>query len=83
MALVDLSDPSEPVVLNAAPVGVGTEGIKFFHVGNRLLVACASEVSGTVSILEVVFSRPLQDAPEPCDSFLTHVSTSRSGPVTS
>lgn len=55
VALVDLSDPSEPVVLNAAPVGVGPEGIKFFHVGNRLLVACASEVSGTVSILEVVF----------------------------
>jgi DNA-binding beta-propeller fold protein YncE len=55
VALVDVSDPSEPVVLNAAPVGVGPEGIKFFHVGNRLLVACASEVSGTVSILEVVF----------------------------
>ena len=43
------------VVLNATPVGVGPEGIKFFHVGNRLLVACANEVSGTVSILEVVF----------------------------
>ena len=55
VALVDVSDPSEPVVLNAAPVGVGPEGIKFFHVGNRLLVACANEVSGTVSILEVVF----------------------------
>ena len=55
VALVDVSDPSEPVVLNATPVGVGTEGIKFFHVGNRLLVACANEVSGTVSILEVVF----------------------------
>ena len=65
VALVDVSDPSEPVVLNATPVGVGTEGIKFFHVGDRLLVACANEVSGTVQSSKLCFSRPLQNAPEP------------------
>ena len=54
VALVDVSDPTAPLVLDVAPVGVGPEGIKFFRVRNRLFVASANEVSGTVSILEVV-----------------------------
>jgi DNA-binding beta-propeller fold protein YncE len=55
VALIDVSDPTQPVVTDAAPVGIGPEGIKFFRAGERLLVACSNEVSGTVSILEVVF----------------------------
>jgi DNA-binding beta-propeller fold protein YncE len=55
VALIDVSDPTNPVVLDIAPVGVGPEGIKFFRVGSRLFVAAANEVSGTVSLLEVVF----------------------------
>jgi len=34
-------------------VGTGPEDVKFFSRGNRLFVAVANEVSGTVSILEV------------------------------
>ncbi len=55
VALVDLSDPLDPIVIDIAPVGIGPEGIKFFRVGPRLFVASANEVSGTVSILEVIF----------------------------
>jgi DNA-binding beta-propeller fold protein YncE len=54
VALVDVSDVTAPLVIAIAPVGVGPEGVKFFRVGNRLFVASANEVSGTVSILEVV-----------------------------
>ena len=54
VALVDVSNPTAPLVIDVAPVGVGPEGIKFFRVRNRLFVASANEVSGTVSILEVV-----------------------------
>jgi len=54
VALVDVSDPTAPLVIDVEPVGVGPEGIKFFRVRNRLFVAAANEVSGTVSILEVV-----------------------------
>jgi hypothetical protein len=55
VALIDVSDPTKPSVLNVAPVGTGPEGIKFFQVDRRLFVASANEVAGTVSILEVVF----------------------------
>jgi uncharacterized protein len=55
VALIDISDPTKPTVIDIAPVGTGPEGIKFLHAGNRLFVAVANEVSGTVSILEVVF----------------------------
>lgn len=55
VALIDVSDPTAPDVIALTPVGTGPEGIKFFRVGNRLFVASANEVSGTVSILEVVF----------------------------
>jgi DNA-binding beta-propeller fold protein YncE len=55
VALINVDDPRAPAVLDVAPVGVGPEGTKFFHSGNRLFVATANEVSGTVSILEVVY----------------------------
>jgi DNA-binding beta-propeller fold protein YncE len=55
VALIDVTDPTTPVVVDIAPVGVGPEGVKFFRVGSRLFVAVANEVSGTVSLLEVVF----------------------------
>jgi len=55
VALIDVSDPTHPMVISIAPVDVGPEGIKFFRKGNQLFVAVANEVSGTVSILEVVF----------------------------
>ena len=54
VALVDVSEPSAPVVISVAAAGIGPEGIKFFRAGSRLFVASANEVSGTVSILEVV-----------------------------
>jgi uncharacterized protein len=54
VALVDVSNPSEPAVVSIAEVGVGPEGVKFFRHGSRLFVATANEVSGTVSILEVI-----------------------------
>ena len=56
VALVDLSRPSKPKVAAIAPVGVGPETVKFFRIGSRLFIASANEVSGTVSILEVVVS---------------------------
>ena len=55
VALVDVSDPTAPVVIDVAPAGVGPEGIQFFRRGSRLFVAAANEVSGTVSLFEVVF----------------------------
>ncbi len=55
VALIDVSEPAAPVVIDIAPVGVGPEGIKFFRIRSRLFVATANEVAGTVSILEVVF----------------------------
>ncbi|MGH8582016.1 MAG: hypothetical protein ACREWG_04350, partial [Gammaproteobacteria bacterium] len=55
VALIDVSNPVAPVVIDLAPVGTAPEGIKFFRRGEQLFVAAANEVSGTVSILEVVF----------------------------
>ncbi|MCA1562286.1 MAG: hypothetical protein LC753_02320 [Acidobacteria bacterium] len=55
VALVDVSDPASPTVIDIESVGIGPEGIKFFRNGGRLFLASANEVSGTVSILEVVF----------------------------
>ena len=55
VALIDVTEPTAPAVLDIASVGVGPEGVKFFRVGSRLFVAIANEVSGTVSLLEVVF----------------------------
>jgi hypothetical protein len=54
VVLVDVSNPTTPTVLSVAAVGVGPEGLKFFKSGNRLFIAVANEVSGTLSILEVV-----------------------------
>ena len=57
VSLVDLSNPAQPKVidtLNLFPQ-IGPESVKFFRRGSRLFVASGNEVSGTVSILEVVF----------------------------
>jgi DNA-binding beta-propeller fold protein YncE len=57
IALVDLSDPARPRVVHVARLqgGIGPETVKFFRRGTRLFVASGNEVSGTVSIFEVVF----------------------------
>lgn len=57
IALVDLSDPAQPEVLHVAGLdgGIGPESVKFFRQGSRLFVASGNEVTGTVSIFEVVF----------------------------
>ena len=55
IALIDLTEPSTPTVIDIEAVGTGPEGVKFFRSGSRLFLACANEVSGTLSILEVVF----------------------------
>jgi DNA-binding beta-propeller fold protein YncE len=57
IALVDLSDPTRPRVLHVAGLqgGIGPETVKFFRHGSRLGVVSGNEVSGTVSIFEVVF----------------------------
>ena len=55
LALIDVSDPSSPTVIDIEPVGSRPEGLQFFRRGNRLFVAAANEESGTVSILEVVY----------------------------
>ena len=57
IALVDVSDPTSPEVVNVTPlVGhIGPESVKFFRRGSRLFVASGNEVSGTVTVLEVVF----------------------------
>ncbi|MDS4030470.1 MAG: hypothetical protein RKO66_10405 [Candidatus Contendobacter sp.] len=58
VALIDVSNPVTPTVIDVidlVPVGSGPEGIKFFRRGEHLFVAAANEVSGTVSLLEVVF----------------------------
>lgn len=55
VALIDVSEPAAPVVKDIESVGTGPEGIKFFRHGRGLFLAVANEVSGTLSILEVVF----------------------------
>ena len=57
VSLVDLSDPTRPVVIETFDLSpqVGPETVKFFRRGSGLFVASANEVTGTVSILEVVF----------------------------
>ena len=57
LALVDVSDPTSPEVVNVTPlVGhIGPESVKFFRRGSRLFVASGNEVTGTVTVLEVVF----------------------------
>jgi hypothetical protein len=57
LSLVDLSNPIKPVVIDTFDLSpqIGPETVKFFRRGSRLFVASGNEVSGTVSILEVVF----------------------------
>ena len=54
-ALVDVTHPSAPTVIDILPVGTGPETVKFFWRGTRLFVATSNEVAGTVSIAEMVF----------------------------
>lgn len=53
IALVDVSDPAAPVVLDLEPVDAAPEGVKFHRNGSDLNVVCASEAAGTVSVLRV------------------------------
>jgi hypothetical protein len=55
VALIEVSNPVTPTVIDLASVGAAPEGIKFFRRGDQLFIAAANEVSGTVSILEVAF----------------------------
>jgi hypothetical protein len=54
VALVDISAPGDPTVIDLIKVGANPEGIKFLKRGSRLFVVSANEADGTVSILEVV-----------------------------
>jgi len=53
VALVDVTDPTAPTVIDVAPTGNNPEGVKFYKVGGRLYVLTANEASGTVSALLV------------------------------
>jgi hypothetical protein len=53
IALVDITDPADPVVLDLEPVDAAPEGVKFHRSGGNLYVACANEAAGTVSLLRV------------------------------
>ena len=55
VALVDVTRPAAPTVIDITPVGIGPETVKFFRRGSRLFAASSNEVDGTVSILEVIF----------------------------
>jgi DNA-binding beta-propeller fold protein YncE len=57
VALVDVTDPTKPEVITTASLfpEIGPETVKFFRRGSRLFVASGNEVTGSVSILEVVF----------------------------
>jgi len=57
VSLVDLTNPTKPAVVDTFNLfpQVGPETVKFFRRGSRLFVASANEVTGTVSVLEVVF----------------------------
>ena len=54
VALIDVSEPTKPTVIAIAPTGVGPEGVKFIKRGGTLYLLSANEVSGTVTVLEVV-----------------------------
>lgn len=55
VALIDVSQPTAPAVIDMKGVDTAPEGIQFFRRDRRLFAAVANEVAGTVSILEVVF----------------------------
>jgi DNA-binding beta-propeller fold protein YncE len=54
VALIDVSDPSAPSVIDLAASDANPEGIKFLKRGGRLFVLAANEAAGTVWIFEVV-----------------------------
>lgn len=53
VALVDVTDPEAPTVIDLAASGLNPEGIKFYKVNGNLYVLSANEVSGTVSAFAV------------------------------
>jgi hypothetical protein len=53
VALIDVTDPTAPTVIDLAGVGNNPEGIKFFKVDGKLFVLSANEASGTVTALLV------------------------------
>ncbi|MEO5924437.1 MAG: hypothetical protein ABIR70_11480 [Bryobacteraceae bacterium] len=53
VALIDVTDPSTPTVIDLAPVGLNPEGIKFYKTKGKLYVLAANEASGTLSALLV------------------------------
>ncbi len=53
VALLDLSNPTAPVVVSVTPTGVGPEGVAFLERRGKLWVLTANEVSGTVTALSV------------------------------
>lgn len=53
VALIDLSDPSAPLVLDLEVVDAAPEGIKFYRDGSNLYVLSANEAAGTLSVLAV------------------------------
>lgn len=54
VALVDVTHPASPRVVDIAAVGAGPEGVKFLHRRGRLFLLSANEVAGTVTVLAVL-----------------------------
>jgi hypothetical protein len=54
VALIDVSDPSAPTVIDLARIGAHPEGIRFLKRGSRLFVLSANEAAGTVPVLESI-----------------------------
>jgi hypothetical protein len=54
VALIDITNPATPQVVDLGLSGMAPEGIKFFPRKSRLYVLSANEVSGTVSIFQVI-----------------------------
>jgi hypothetical protein len=53
VALVDVTSPEAPRVIDLERVGAGPEGVQFFRWRGDLYVVVANEVDGTVSVLRV------------------------------
>ncbi|WP_287127434.1 FG-GAP-like repeat-containing protein [Candidatus Cyanaurora vandensis] len=53
VALVDITNPAFPVVVDLGLTGTGPEGVKFVNRGDLLYVLTANEVSGTLTALQV------------------------------
>lgn len=53
VALIDVTNPALPQVIDLDATGNNPEGVKFFKVGGRLYLVTANEASGTVSAFRV------------------------------